>query len=194
MTHQKAHTVNGIMVPWSSTERLDARGNRPCLAKDRFKKPPSQEAALPRLHREQSCLQHAHHIHVSLMAFKKITAGILYMVRKEPHVFGFTLTVQGTMDFSYESIWKECLQDLCHCAVFTVCRTGSHHEDEDASQPCRCLFLPFLTLKQGLSPCWWQAFTPVSPALINTGSGVPLDVFDVFIFWGRKVMEEENTS
>lgn len=116
------HNTDRSLFPSCSTHALTLTAVMPPIVGDSIKMAPSREATplrfsikLPHpkgnpLH--PSCL-------TSLASFKEIKVGILYMDGKRLHFFSFTLTVHGKMYFSYENIWKECFQDLCHCALFT---------------------------------------------------------------------------
>lgn len=54
---------------------------------------------------------------ISLASFKEIKVST--QGKKKLHFFSLTLIAHDKIYFSYENIWKECFQDLCHCALFT---------------------------------------------------------------------------
>lgn len=173
----------------------------PHVVGGRFKMAPSREATLLRfsIKSAPSPLPKKSPLHpsclISLASFKAIKASILYMDRKEPHFFCLTLTVHGKMYFGYENIWKECFQDLCHCALFTsqmlsqecvqTIKTMSPCVGilQSPWRYCRNVFLPFLTFKT--MPYSLQVKIFLSREFIHlwfTESGVCLDLFGVLIF------------
>lgn len=124
MTHQKQYTQSkGIIVPLTLHTRVDTNSSYASYSGGQIKMAPSREATLLRFSTKSAPSKKRNPLYpscfISLASFKEIKVSILYMDRKELHFFSFTLTVHGKMYFSYENIWKECFQDLRHCALFT---------------------------------------------------------------------------
>lgn len=128
MTHQEQYTkLTGITVPLNTPHMpWHLMAVMSLIIKDRFKMAASWEATLLRFSMKST---HTHHLPPTTEPTTSVLSsifGILQGNKSKHTLYGwkgtafFQLnTVHGKTYFSYENIWKECFQDLCHCALFT---------------------------------------------------------------------------